>query len=425
MPEYHAKKSPSASKRWMTCPGSIRLTDQLDAKGLIKKSSNKYTAEGTVAHDIHEHCLLENTDADKYLGMTLQAEGFKFKVNQNMVDAVQTSLDYIRQTIEDLESEGYTVHLEVEVWSDLSYLKIPGLDGGTSDVVLKVYDGENLVAIIVIDYKHGQGVAVEPENNTQALHYALGVYHSTGRPSTLKEVQVTISQPRAHHSRGPIRSWNIDASELVEWESEDLIPAAKACDEPNAPLVPSDEGCRFCPAAPHCTALYNKTQEVAMVDFAADTELAVFPDIETLTSEQKMLVMDHATAFRSFIVAVEEQIRNEVDQGSQEYEGRYKLVRKTTRRSLTEDATDPITSPLLDYMDEEEMFKQTPRTLGELETTLKNKLKAENVKGFTKIAKEIMDDITTKPEGSLVIAPYSDKRQAVQPSLIGDFDNLD
>lgn len=410
----HARLSPSASKRWMTCPGSIRLTEQLG----IKDKPSKYAAEGTVAHEIHELCLLNNEEADKYLGRTMEADGFKFKVTQNMVDAVNESLEYIRLRIEEAEESGLQVETLIEVRSCLKYLGIPGLDGGTSDVILLFWDFDDdgnryLLEIEIVDYKHGSGVAVEVTNNSQALCYATGVHELYKEHKISDGITMTISQPRAHHVDGEIRSLNICVEDLEDWKTGELVPKAKLCHEEDAPLVPSDDGCRFCPAAGQCPALYDKTQEIAIADFAEDK----FPDPIVMTTEQKLTVMDHAAMLRSFIVAVENQVKSEVDHGSKEYEGRYKLVRKTTRRKFTDDATDPDFSPLLDHLEEDDVFEKKMRTMTEIEKRLKKSLGA-------KVAKELMDDITTKPEGDLVIAPESDKRKAIEPSVVGDFKDL-
>ena len=152
-----------------------------------------------------------------------------------------------------------------------------------------------------------------------------------------------------------------------------------------------------------------------MLDFADPEPL--LPAIPTMTSEQKRMVMDHAGMLRSFIVAVEDSIKTEVDHGSQDYDGHYKLVRKTTRRKFTDDALDELCSPLFDHLDESDIFETKGRTMSEIQRRLKKKLGAKD-------AKEIMDDVTTKPEGELVIAPESDKRRAEEPSVIGDFTGL-
>lgn len=415
----HARLSPSAAKRWMTCPGSIALVESLN----IEEKPSKYAAEGTVAHEVHEQCLLKNKEAKDFMGQTIEADGFKFKVNQNMVDAVQESLDYIRTRIEEAEDFGLRVEMRVEVRSSLKFLKIPGLDGGTADVILLFWDGDTLVEVEIVDYKHGQGVAVEVEDNPQALCYGDGVINipELKKYPVADGVKITISQPRAFHPDGTIRTWKTTKEHILEWEEDELVPKAKATLEDDAPLVPSDDGCRFCNANGQCSALYDKTQEIAIADFAEDS----FPDPRIMTSEQKMVVMNHAAMLRAFIVAVEESVQGEVDKGSTDYEDSYKLVRKTTQRKLTEDALDPDFSPLLDYIDEEDMYERKPKAMGQLEKAVKEKMKADGVKGFVKAAKEIMGEVTFKPEGSLVIAPMSDKRRAVQPSLTSDFKDLD
>lgn len=411
MSKTHARLSPSSSKRWMACAGSVQFIEKLN----IKDKPSKYASEGTVAHDVHEKALLKGDDADSHIGRKMTVDGFNFTVTPAMAEAVQTSLDYIRERIADHEDWGYTVELRVEVRASLKYLGIPGLDGGTSDVVLLVWDGDRLVEIEIIDYKHGAGVAVEAEDNTQALCYALGSVHPVIQSTDENtNVRVTISQPRAMHKDGPIRTWEVDAEYLFSWQNTDLIPAANLTLEDDAPLVPSDDGCRFCPAAGQCPELYKKTQEVAIADFAEDK----FPDPKAMTTEQKKVVMEHAEMIRSFIVAVENQVKLEMDHGSKDYDDDYKLVHKTVHRKLTDDAKDPDFSPLYDYLEEEEVFEQKMRSLGDIEKALKKHMKPAQVK-------EVMDKLTWKPDPEIVVAPVSDKRKPVQPTMISDFTNLD
>lgn len=408
----HAKLSPSAAKRWMTCPGSVKAIEKLN----IKDKPSKYAAEGTAAHELHELCLTNKRKADKYLGETIVVDGMKFKVNQNMVDAVQMSLDYIDDRISIAEFEGLQVEVQVEVRSSLEYLGIPGLDGGTSDVVLLFLDGEDLVAVEVYDYKHGSGVAVECVDNPQAMCYALGICAKYQAEANIP-VRISIGQPRAHHNDGRIRSWDITAEYLINWQEEKLVPTAKATLEENAKFQASDDGCRFCPVSGNCPTLYKCTQEVAMIDFDESEDNIKLPDVKTLNPEQKRFIMDHRDIIRSFIVAVENQVKQEVNLGSQDYNDRYKLVRKTTHRKFSEDAFDELTSPLFDHLSYDDVYEEKTRSMSEIERRL-------NKSAGVKTSKEIMDKITIKPEGELVIVSVNDKRKAEQPSLIGDFTNL-
>jgi len=407
----HARLSPSASKRWMVCPGSVRLIESLD----LPETFNRYAAEGTVAHEIHELALLAKGVAADHIGKKMTVDGFEFTVNEEMSDTVQVSLDYVQERIDEHEEWGYRVELKVEVRASLKPLGIPGLDGGTSDVVLLVWDGDTLVEIEVIDYKHGQGVAVEPEHNNQALCYALGVaLEESTHITDQTNVRITITQPRAVHMRGPIRTWETNAVDLNNWQVNELVPKANRTLDPDAEFVPSDDGCRFCPAAGQCPALYSKTQDIAIADFAEET----FPDPAVMSSEQKRIVLDHADMLRNFVIAVENQVKLEMDHGSKDYEGGYKLVYKTTHRKLTEDAKDPDFSPLLDYIQLTDLYESELKTLGEIEKALKKTMKPKQVK-------ELMETLTERPEPGMVVAPLKDNRKTVQPTMITDFTSLD
>lgn len=409
--KHHARLSPSSSKRWMTCPGSVRLIESLD----LPETFNRYAAEGTVAHEIHENGLVTGNNAAAYIGAVMTVDGFKFTVTDSMADAVQTSLDYVRDRIACHEEWGYTVELRVEVRASLEYLGIPGLDGGTSDIVLLVWDGDTLIEMEVIDYKHGAGVAVEAEHNTQALCYALGSAKPVEKHITADtNICITISQPRAIHREGPIRVWEVTVKELFNWEEDELVPKAEATLEPDAPLVPSEDGCRFCKAAGQCPALYNKTQEIAIADFAEDK----FPDPKVMSAEQKRTILDHADMLRSFVVAVENQVKLEMDHGSKDYDTGYKLAYKTVHRRLTEDAKDPDFSPLYDYLEEEDFYEQKLRPLGDIEKALKKHMKPKEVG-------KLMATLTEKPEPGMVVAPLKDNRKAVQPTMITDFTSLE
>lgn len=421
--KVHAKLSPSGAKRWMTCPGSVKLVQDLN----IVDVPSVYAAEGTVAHEVHEQCLLKELNASAFLGKTIKADGMSFTVNEDMVKAVQLSLDYIRDRIYGFEAQGYDVILIVEERVSLEHLGVAGMDGGTADVILMVYNQGQLVHIEIIDYKHGAGVAVEPEDNPQAMSYALGALAmpSVKEPDWVETITVTISQPRAIHHRGPIRSWTTTYEYLIDWQDNQLVPAAKETHNPNAKIVASAEGCKFCPAAGQCSAIYGATQETAMLDFDEFTDESDLPDVRVMTEQQKMFVMQNADMIRSFLVAVENQVKIEVDHGSTAYEQGYKLVERTTQRKLTEDATDEDFSPLLDYLQPEDLYERKVCSLSALEDKLKKVLKDRKVKPVGPAVKAIMEQVTTKAPGELVIAPISDTRPAILPTIISDFTNLD
>lgn len=393
----HAKLGPSGWKQWGTCPGSIHLIQELS----IPNKSSKYAAEGSVAHWVHESCLLNKNNADNYIGEKKEFDGFKFKVTKPMAEAVQTSVDYVRKRIFEAEANDQRVEMVVERWVSLKHLNIEGLDGGTADVILIFYSiwDDEVVEIEVIDYKHGAGVSVDPENNGQAMMYALGATEIDQVKGCHCDngITITICQPRCFSADGPIRSWNINHTDLILWEEEQLIPRASATLTADAPLVPSVDGCRFCDAAGDCQAMYKLTVDTAMIDFADDDKKPA-----GLTMEQKLKIIQNKSLINMFFDAVSKRIFNEIISGSKEYADYFKLVRAKTNRKLIDDWEEEISF----HLDEEEIYNRKPKALGELEKSLDKVLsKKERI--------DFMKEITIKPEGGLTMVTLDDKRDSI------------
>lgn len=436
----HSKLSPSGSKRWMLCPGSIGYCEELG----IKDSASVYAMEGTAAHYLGEQCLRHKWDVDKLRGKKIHVEewnnhdddkdnffhtGFykskrtdtkgmtliyheAFEVNDNMIDAVQVYIDYV------LTHMAFGGELLLEVKCPLTHLKIPGLDGGTSDTIMIFIKRFH---VTVADYKHGQGVAVDAYDNPQTNQYGLGVLEvlrDRGVDVTDYTVDLVIIQPRASHPHGPIRTHSTTAKELYHWQASVLIPAAKLTQDPDAPLVAGEEQCRFCPASP-CPTQDEFMDELLVADFAdlVDKE-STENVVAALTIERKAEIFTHAGFIRAYVVKVENKIKEEMDAGSTDYEFDFKLVLTQPHRKLLPDATDEIMSPLFDHLEEEDIFRTMPNTLTLLESKLKKILGAKE-------ARQIMDEVTERPEGTTVVALLSDKRQEILPSTETDFDGLE
>lgn len=376
----HAKLSPSSSTRWLNCPGSVNLIDAFPAKEDVP---SPFAAEGTKAHALAEDCLNKN--------ITVCADPH-----------VQVYLDYIWRNLY------MGTKLLIEERCSLKYLNIPGLDGGTSDAVLI---NKSKRTIEIVDYKHGQGVVVEPENNTQMMQYALGAIEASNTHK-FDTVIMTIVQPRAFHSDGPIRSHTITMEELLDWCKNTLVPIATSTIYHDAPLNPGESQCRWCPAARVCPALHKRTQEVAQLDFceANLAEKPQLPSTDALTPEQIGNVLKYADPIRVFLTEVESYAKQLVDQGTP-LDG-YKLVRKITRRKLIDNASDILWSMLPD----EDIYQEKVLAMSKIEKSLKENYPDEY--------KDIMKQITVKPEGDVILAKESDRRKEVQPSIISDFEGM-
>ena len=141
------------------------------------------------------------------------------------------------------------------------------------------------------------------------------------------------------------------------------------------------------------------------------TEHTRLPSAHALTPEQLKRVLDNADVIRKFLDEVEVHARYLVDQG-EALEG-YKLVRKITRRKLVEDADDLLWG----YLEDDEIYDKKIKSLANLEKELKTARPKEY--------KDLIKNITFKPEGETVLAKGTDRRKEVQPSVISDFEDIE
>lgn len=246
----HARLSASESGRWINCPGSVRAIDALPDH--LKRRSSRAADEGTAAHALAELCIAKGIDARDMLGEEVGG----FEVDDDMAAAVQDYLDFI----EEIKAEFPDADFNIEKQFHLDWLDEDMF--GTNDFSAAViFD-----TLIVVDYKHGKGVPVEVEENTQLMYYAVGA--AKEYEFNFDKVLLVIVQPRCPHSDGGIRKWAMSCADLERWAYDVLQPAARATRDPKAPLV-AGPWCRknFCPNAPMCPALIKDAFSAARAAF--------------------------------------------------------------------------------------------------------------------------------------------------------------
>lgn len=250
----HAKFGASNAKRRMNCPGS------LNAEAPFPDESSPYAELGTAAHELGEFCLVNgHEDAFAFIG----EEHNGHKVDDNMARAVQVYIDHIRATAL-LEPS----LCRYEKRFSLDKLDPPMPMFGTADCIIY---GKESGTLYVLDYKHGQGVAVEVEDNAQLKYYALGAILEIGDKAPVNKVITVVIQPRAMHADGPVRSYSYSRDEIMDFGTE-LIDAAHESLKPDAPRLAGDH-CKFCKAAGTCSALRNDALAVAQDEFGAVKDL--------------------------------------------------------------------------------------------------------------------------------------------------------
>jgi len=234
----HTRLSPSKAKQWMSCPGSVSLTE-----GMADFPS-KYAAEGTAAHFLAAQCLRDGTmpaehlgrriaiaSGDAYWAETSTVESVIFEVTEEMVENVGAYVSRVRELAEGVD-------MFIEQWVDLSPILGEG-EGGTADAIII---GQDYFA--VHDLKYGKGRPVTAKDNPQLYLYALGAYEQIVSLilETPEYVVVGIHQPR----NGGYNEHSLSFDELLAFK-EVAKEAAEKTRQPNAPLIPGPEQCEWCP----------------------------------------------------------------------------------------------------------------------------------------------------------------------------------
>ena len=306
------KYSPSASKRWMNCPGVLKLCLQYPPQ-----ESSKFAMEGTAAHELAANCLTNNQDAHEWVGEPIEVEdadaGVIFPVTEDMAENVQVYLDAIRK---DMKTEGVE-ELSVEKEFSLKGLPVKG----TNDASFSAPMGD----LYVYDFKFGKGTYVEVKDNTQLKIYALGAWEAAGGVNDI--IHIIIVQPRYAQAE-PVRRQTLTKKELLAFKAE-LALAVKECQKPKAKLC-AGEWCHWCPASP-CSEMTKKA--VAVVMPALDI---TFPEPSQMTPENISRVMGLSGLISEWAKAVHAHAeRTAIDTGVA-YPG-YKLIQKKGRRAWVDE----------------------------------------------------------------------------------------
>jgi Protein of unknown function (DUF2800) len=243
----HSSFGPSSSERWMNCPGS---------KG---GEQSKYAAEGTAAHSLSEWVRMERKPASHWKGKILRVGEYDFKVGKSMIDSVMTFVDDVEKIPGAPVIEGRVGYEEL----------VPGAFGTLDDGRLR----DDLC--VITDLKHGKGVVVGAEDNSQLKLYALGLYFSFKWVFSFDRFVLRISQPRRKH----FVEWETSLGSLLQWGFDQVRPAYKRA------LV-SDERhagpwCKFCGFKNECSERARYKMEHDSGTFVRDAD----EELETLDEE--------------------------------------------------------------------------------------------------------------------------------------------
>lgn len=260
----------STAKRVINCPGSVALVATMP-----QQEGSSYANEGSLLHEaiaivLDTACAPEDMVGFEAHGLTLTQD----LLERKLLPALNLLNDYDPQTKLEFKTE------EVVSFGDL----MPGVFG-SSDIVGRL-EGR----AVILDWKFGDGVMVEAEENMQLMFYAAAAMRTPACAwafDGVTEIDCVIIQPPY------IRVWTTTLDRIAAFERQ-LVRAVNAAGLPKAPLADGD-WCKWCTAKPICpikTGQLDRIKQIAMQSIDVDklaSYLAVADDVEDFIKSVRAL----------------------------------------------------------------------------------------------------------------------------------------
>lgn len=382
----------------MTCPGSVALCEGLPDTGSV------HADEGTLAHAWAAYLL------DTAVNTTRATQP---RPAQPLTDDMRLHVDAYTTTVEDI-ALATSGALLIEQRLPLGHITGEAGAHGTADAVI-LADRE----LIVIDLKYGRGVEVDARDNPQLALYALAAMDYYDMLGPWDRVRMVIHQPRLK----AVSEWTQTAAEMEAFRAEVKETSAEArmaaleTDRGSAWdaqwLKPTDKGCRWCKAKATCPAL--RAEVLTSVFGTNPATLEDFADLRTPAqlggSEPEVIAasLTKVEMVEAWCKAVRAEAERRLLAGDA-LPG-WKLVQG---RRGPRQWTDPEAA--------EQMLRKTFRLPVEkayelklISPTAAERLATAGDIGARQWPK--LQDLIHQPEGKPSVAPESDKRPALTPTV--------
>lgn len=288
----------STSSRVINCPASVKLSE-----GVIRPPASKHADRGTLLHDAISKHIAGSSKSSlvnflNYKGITLTQDLWdeKIAVALALLDEIDPDkkLDFIE---------------EVEVsFGDF----LPDVFGSV-DLIGRLGD-----RVIVLDWKFGDGVVVDAEENNQLLFYAAAA-RRTEKLSWVfegaKDIELIIVQP-------PVcRRWVTTLDRVSRFES-DLYAAVSNALHSETPTIKSGAHCRWCPAKMKCPAMAELTSvtpkaaelSVNLNDIAASLDkMAIVEEWITSVKQTAHKILEDGGTIPGYKLVTKRALRTWVD----------------------------------------------------------------------------------------------------------------
>ena len=372
----HSILSPSGAHRWMNCTPSARLEQEFEG------TESEAAKEGTAAHALCEHKLKKALHMRSKRPVSDYNSDEMEECSDAYVDFVMEQYELAKQTCKDP-----VVLIEQKL--DFSCYVLDGF--GTGDCII-ISDGK----LHIIDLKYGMGILVEAEENPQMKLYALGALEIYDALYDIKEVSMTIFQPR----RENVSTWTISVDELKNWAEKELKPKAQMAYRGEGEYLPG-EWCTFCRAAVRCRARAEEKLKLAQSEFKLP------PLLTDAEIEEILLILPDLTKWANEITAYATDAA--VNHGK-EWSG-FKVVEGRSIRKYRDEDKVAEAAKEAGYTD---IYRKSLIPLTEMQK-LMGKQKFE----------EVLGGLVFKPPGKPTLVPVADKRPAINVmNAINEFNEI-
>lgn len=360
----HAILSASGSHRWLNCTPSARLELEFE------NTTSEAAREGTAAHALCEHKL------KKFLKKRSKRPVSDYNSDE-MEECTDAYAEFVMEQYEEAKKYCKDPVILIEQKLDFSCYVPKGF--GTGDCIIISDD-----KLHIIDFKYGQGILVEAEHNPQMMLYALGALEIYDALYDIKEVSMTIFQPR----RENVSTWTISIEELKAWAEEELKPKAQMAYDGEGEYLPG-EWCTFCKAAVKCRARAEEKMKLARMEFKMP------PLLTDAEIEEVLTVLPDLTKWANEITAYATEAA--IHHGK-EWNG-FKVVEGRSNRKYRDEQLVAEAAKEHGYTD---IYRQSLIPMTEMQ-----KLMGKSA------FEDILGDLIYKPPGKPTLVPNTDKRPAI------------
>ena len=234
----------STAKRVINCPASVKLVQQMPPK-----PSSEHADRGTLLHNV----IAELLEFDKRPEQCIGAQYKDQILTQELLDEKIIPALALLDEVDPEKKMEYMVETRVGFGDFL-----PGVFGST-DLL-----GRKGKRAIVLDWKFGDGVLVDAEDNPQLLFYAAAAMRTPACQWVFEgaeEIECIIVQPPA------MRRWVTTPERIKQFEVE-LARAVRESSWPN-PTMQTGDHCRWCTAKPICPEMTGAAERALKVQLAA------------------------------------------------------------------------------------------------------------------------------------------------------------